>query len=152
MKEAIGGTWLFMIVILFLALFASYLCLSINYSRAFKVRDEIINIIENRKGIWDAHGTDTGAIAEIQDYLASVGHRADGVCDDGFDGYNLSSKGITTNKPVFCIKTIDSSTYKDVLTSRYYKVQVFYELDIPMFRQFFNSTIYGTTRRVAIAR
>ena len=84
--------------------------------------------------------------------MASVGHRADGVCDDGFDGYNLSSRGITTNKPVFCIKTIDSSTYKDVLTSRYYKVQVFYELDIPIFRQFFNSTIYGTTRRVAIAR
>ena len=46
MKEAIGGVSLFQIVILFLLLFTGVMCLTINHSKAFGVKDEIINIIE----------------------------------------------------------------------------------------------------------
>lgn len=152
MKEAFGGVGLFIIVIIFLTIFSSYLALSVNYSRAFKVRDEVINIIERDKGLYNSLGQDTGAIDEIQEYMASVGHRAKGKCDDGYEGYSLSSEGTTDRDVVVCIQTINSSTYRDVTTSKYYKVQVFFSLDIPIFGQYFGSSLKGTTRRIIIAR
>ena len=48
MREAIGGTWLFNLVIFFVLLFAGYMCLSINYSKAFGVKDKIINELERK--------------------------------------------------------------------------------------------------------
>ena len=47
MREAIGGISIFQIVILFILLFTGVMCLTINHSKAFGVKDEIITIIEN---------------------------------------------------------------------------------------------------------
>ena len=44
MKDAMGGTWLTGLVILFLALFACFLAYSISYTKAFRTKNEIINI------------------------------------------------------------------------------------------------------------
>ena len=50
MREAIGGTWLFGIVILFIALFSAFLAYSVSYTKAFNTKNEIINIIERNEG------------------------------------------------------------------------------------------------------
>ena len=50
MRESIGGTWLVGIVIVFIVIFTSYLALSVNYSKAFKVKNGIIEIIEENEG------------------------------------------------------------------------------------------------------
>ncbi len=44
MKEAIGGTWLFTLVIAFLAVFTTFVSITTNYSRTYKIKDEIIKI------------------------------------------------------------------------------------------------------------
>jgi hypothetical protein len=51
MKEAIGGTSLFLIVIVILSAFAMYISLSVNWSTAYKVKDEIIFYIEKNRGV-----------------------------------------------------------------------------------------------------
>ena len=51
MREAIGGTWLFTIVIVFIVLFSSYLAISVNYSKAFKVKNGIVDLIEQNEGL-----------------------------------------------------------------------------------------------------
>ena len=50
MRESIGGLWLFSIVVTFIVLFVSFLAYSISYTRAFKVKNEIINYIERAEG------------------------------------------------------------------------------------------------------
>ena len=50
MREAIGGTWLFSIVITFVVLFTSFLAYSISYTKAFNLKNEIINLIERNEG------------------------------------------------------------------------------------------------------
>ncbi len=50
MREAIGGSWLFGIVITFIALFSSFLAYSITYTKAFNTKNEIINLIEQNEG------------------------------------------------------------------------------------------------------
>ena len=51
MRESIGGAWLVGIVITFVVLFTSYLALSVNYSKAFKVKNDIISLIEENPQI-----------------------------------------------------------------------------------------------------
>ena len=46
MKEAMGGTWLTGLVIVFIFLFAGFLAYSISYTKAFRVKNEILNLIE----------------------------------------------------------------------------------------------------------
>lgn len=50
MRESIGGAWLTGIVITFLALFAAFLTYAINYTKAFRVKDRIIQLIEENEG------------------------------------------------------------------------------------------------------
>lgn len=50
MREAIGGTWLTGLVITFIVLFSGFLAYSISYTKAFRVKNEIINIIEKNEG------------------------------------------------------------------------------------------------------
>ncbi|NLA32492.1 MAG: hypothetical protein GX864_00885, partial [Mollicutes bacterium] len=63
MREAVGGTWLFQIAIVFIILFSGYLALSVNYSRAFKVKNEILAIIERNEGLREK------SVLEINNYL-----------------------------------------------------------------------------------
>ena len=51
MREAIGGTWIFQIVIFFILLFTGYMCMSINHSKAFNVKNTIIKEIERAEGV-----------------------------------------------------------------------------------------------------
>ena len=76
MREAIGGTWIFSIVIVFIVLFTSFLAISVNYSKAFKVKNGIINIIEKKEGVSDS------TVAEISDYLNNVGYLVYSRCPD----------------------------------------------------------------------
>ena len=50
MRESIGGAWLFGIVITFIALFSGFLAYSVSYTRAFNVKNQIINYIEHAQG------------------------------------------------------------------------------------------------------
>ena len=48
MRQSIGGTWLFSLMIIFILLFTAYLAVAINYSKSFKVKNEVINIITSK--------------------------------------------------------------------------------------------------------
>jgi hypothetical protein len=50
MREAIGGAMTLEIIIVFLVLVNSYLAFSVNYTRAFRVKNAIIDLIENYEG------------------------------------------------------------------------------------------------------
>ena len=50
MREAIGGAWLFGLVITFIVFFASFLAISVNFSRAFNIKNEIVDMVEKYEG------------------------------------------------------------------------------------------------------
>ncbi len=148
MREAIGGLGLFQIVIFFLALFSGYLCLSVNSSKAYKVKDEIINIIEKHNGIEES------AIKEIQTYLTKVGYRSTGNCESGVErGYSANGRASISRGALFCIKEVSVHKYdKDNVDSlqlperSYFAVRVFFKLDLPIFGDVFAYDLKGDTR------
>ena len=50
MREAIGGLGLTQIVIFFLVDFAGYISISVNSNKAYKVKNEVISIIQKNNG------------------------------------------------------------------------------------------------------
>lgn len=171
MKEAIGGVSLFQIVILFLLLFTGVMCLTINHSKAFGVKDEIINILETdilaSYGTVSSYEVSTDTMTKIINHLNEVGYRITGDCPSGYVGYDRNypndKKTVSTNAS-FCVRSVNVSnayrndlldkcknnkcdiTYDDFPSMIYYDVILFYQLDIPIISKVFNLKLYGSTK------
>lgn len=155
MKEAFGGFSLFNIVIVFVLLFAGYISMSINYSKAYNVKNEILNIIRNQGGVCTSQTPDAfncyNFSEQISDYFKEANYRSTGVCnsDDetGWVGYNR--EGLLDNQnPAFCVKSIRANSNSELPNALYYQVKVFYQLDLPVIRSLFEFSIYGETARI----
>ena len=157
MREAIGGNWLFNIVIFFVILFTGYLCLSINHTKAFSVKDDIIKIIERNDGFDNLNNVnsdnDKAIINNIVRSLQEFGYRTTSVCpkaDGGpiWYGFDREGRRDTSNRnSAFCIREIDGSKGSiDLADPVYYQVVVFYQLDLPIFNNLFGFTVKGDTR------
>ncbi len=148
MREAIGGTWLFQIVIAFVLLFTAFLCLSINHSKAFNVKNMIVNTIEREEYIDLDNPKDDKAIKRITNYLKETSYRTTGKCPTGYTGINRDGNKDNHNS-AFCIKLQDTrkNNAKDELpVMGYYRIVVFYQLDLPIFNNIFNFKVTGDTR------
>lgn len=153
MREAIGGTWIFGLVIVFIVLFTSYLALSVNYSKAFKVKNKIISIIEENEGLTD------NAQTSIVKYLNDVGYFVYGPCgrdseleEEGYSeptGYE--GQGVSNRKFKYCVAT-RTTTEGDILSRKYYKVTVFFKFDIPILDSIFTFPVTGETKAVYFAK
>ncbi len=158
MRESVGGLSLFQIVIAFILLFTAIMCLTINHSKAFAVKDEIVSIIEE-SAIDSAGNLSDKTIETIMERLAEIGYQATGHCEEGWQGYSPNNND-TMNNAFFCLKKVNvydqmrSDADKhctlnscivvgddDYPYMYYYKVRLFYKLDIPIVdRMDFNVT------------
>lgn len=145
MKEAYGGTFLFQIVILFLLLFTAIMCITINQTKAFAVKDDLINYIETNDGL-NLSGTQ---LADgINEILTKDGYFTTGnKCGNGYTGYSREGKKLSegAQNPALCIKKINSGSQAG---GCYYEIKVFYKLDIPVLSTIFNFTETGKTKEL----
>lgn len=146
MREAIGGTAIFQIVIFFILLFTGFMCLSINHSKAFNVKNMIINTIERVEKIDLTNTENDEAIKEIVGYLKKNSYRTTGNCPPNYTGINREGK-VDAKNSAFCIKAENvaknSSEFPEM---NYYRVIVFYQLDLPIFRSLFEFQVSGDTK------
>lgn len=157
MKEAIGGTAIFQIVIVFILLFTGFMCLSINRSKAFNVKDKIIQTIQAYNGLTDE------AREDIAEYLRESSYRTTGRQPEKeiFNGkareYDCYGRDGNSNlsDPVFCVLPVPveddacsegMECFNELPSMAYYRVVVFYQLDLPVFHDFFNFKVVGDTK------
>ena len=152
MKEAVGGISLFNIVIVFVLLFAGYISLSINYSKAYNVKNEILNIIKNQGGVCTSSTRDAtncyNFADQITSYFNDTNYRSTGSCDEGWVGYNRSGLVVDNGNAAFCIKAIRANSNSELPNALYYQVKVFYQLDLPIISSIIEFSIYGETGRI----
>ena len=111
-----------------------------------KVKNGIINIIEKKEGVSDS------TVAEISDYLNNVGYLVYSSCPDyvssqssegahGFEASNTNSR-----KFKYCIaKTEDTNGN---IKKTYYKVTVFFRVDLPIMGEIFTFPVTGETKPI----
>ena len=96
MKNAISNVWLLGLVVLFIFLFAGYLAVTINYTKTFKVKNEMLTMIEKQKGVVNIStptmknsiiksgkqvSSNIGSLQTMALYLYGSGYRTTGTCD-----------------------------------------------------------------------
>ncbi len=143
MRESIGATWILGIVLVFITLFSGYLAFSVNYSKAFRVKDAVIERIEKHSGVT------ADSIEEIQSYVNEVGYSSRGNCSN-VSNTDLKRIGILEGVVEYppsegklyniCIEKVSAYNPSGQLSSAYYKVTVFFSFNIPILN--FNSAFH----------
>lgn len=153
MRESIGGAWLVGIVMVFIVLFTSYLALTVNYSKAFKVKNEIISLIEENEGLTDK------TQEKIVKYLNSTGYFVYGKCSSYEEDYLEGAvngkltgyeKSGSSDKYKYCV--YERSIENDTLNRKYYRVTVFFKFDIPLLDEIFTFPVTGESKAVYFAK
>lgn len=144
MRDSVGGTFMIYVLLIFLAVYITFVAVAFNYARAFRVKNKVIDIIEQNEGIADYRNT-SGAMADIDYYLNEVSYRVNGINDNtdvcsGFDYIN-SEKG-------YCITKISTASDLGSGTASYYKVITFVRLEIPFLDLGFTIPVKGETRKI----
>ena len=152
MKESIGLTGIFQIIILFLLLFTAIMSFTINDSNTFAVKNEILNLITNKKGNFTVNGN---LDDDLKEALKKANYRGTGRCSEGYVGYDKNGELTTNNRASLCIKTVDTSIGNDggeivgdALPGRSFKIQLFYQLDLPGSSGKFNLSTMGETKTI----
>lgn len=132
MKDAISGALTLQIILIFMIIINCYLAFSVNYTKAFRIKNEIRNIIEKNEGLT------CSAVDQINDLMLKVNYgvqSGERNCPEGYETAAL-------NNGLFCYKyqkvdvtgtSNQGSTYKGA----YYTVLTFVDVDIPIFNKIF---------------
>ena len=150
MRDAVGGAMTIQIIIFFLVVINGYLAFTINYTKAFRVKNEIISIIERNEGFPEGQvGCSSGSVAatstacQIEEFLREVSYNAEDYTDSGA----CTRNGEYLWDPMpggYCLlrQKVDQSGNSDpnaTYMGSYYKVTTFVKIDIPIINNLFRS-------------
>jgi hypothetical protein len=150
-RESIGGTWITGLVITFMLIFVAFLSLSLNYTKAFQMKNEMLTILEKYEGI------NANSIEIINNYLSKNGYSTTGTCDKGNYGVsNLDSNAgsIVSDESAqyyYCISSNTSTvtTNGKNFTTANYTVKIYFNFNLPVIGDIFKFKISGTTNNIA---
>lgn len=144
MREAFGNAFIINFVIVFVGIFIFFFAGSLAYTKAFKVKNKIINIIEERGG-YDSTSEDLKT--EITDYLKDAGYRivSTGSCPEkkgmtlvnGSNGNNNIINGY-----LYCVWEKNDESERGT----YYGVQTYMYFDVPIVGETVTIPVYGETK------
>ncbi len=155
MREAIGGVFTLQIILVFVILINGYMAYSVNYTRAFRVKNSIINIIEEREGFSEG----SKAAEEISSLVKTAGYGLSSVQQQAVRNMNHQNGWYCSGADGYCVKCIDNTgnnainvddaSYRGV----YYTVKTYVNMDIPILNRIFTGlpdflSVRGDTKTV----
>ena len=159
MREAIAGTWLFGIVITFIVMFTSFLAYSISYTKAFNLKNEILNLIERHEGFSTSkldlknasdveleNDNTVAALAYLK--IKNMGYNYTIIDNQNDKGTNICNTSSNTTGTVgeyqtggYCVYYL--CTKDNGSTKLHYKVTTFIALEIPVINLLLRIPISG---------
>ncbi len=137
MKESVGLSFIIGFIATFFGIFIIMFTGSLAYSKAFKAKNNIINIIEANKGY------DSGAAGDITTNLKNIGYRVDSSsknsCPSDY-GTNLVAAGDYH----YCVYE------KTTNRGKYYKVITYMYFDFPVIGSHIEFPVSGETRVLGV--
>ena len=118
MREAVGGTLLLKIVLVFLVVYIGFMAIILNYGKTFRIKNKLINFIEQSEGL-----------AKVED-LENEAKRL---------SYNLSSAGSDDWLRV---------CYYSTAKGYYYRLSVYIRFNLPLVNNKLLIPITGETRLI----
>ena len=142
MRESFGGAFMIKLVLIFIVIYVSFMAVAVNYAKAFRVKNNVINILEqNEFQIGDS-------IDIIDEYLKNVPYdlsKIDSIpsnCNNvTFGNTDKSKDTVLTGRGVCITQLGDKGSHKI-----YYKVTTYIAIDFPFFGINMTLPISGETK------
>ena len=144
MRDAIGQVFTLQIILAFVLLINGYMAYSVNYTRAFRVKNQIINIVEQYEGV-----TNDEAKEKINAYVQQMNYEVSNTLIN-----NKRSEGYECFKEGWCYKENNVSTADGdgQRTGKYYTIVTFVNIDIPVINKIIGLgqflSVSGETRTI----
>ena len=158
MRESISNALIFTLVITFLFIFMLLFAASTAYTKAFKVKNKIINILEKRENTIIKSGVTDNIQTEIKAALEEVGYRIvlnnDVKCENDlknrFKNGNYKLVNIEKNGYRYCIAEFydgrQDAVGRKEKHSKYYAVITYMYFEVPLIGQGLEFPVYGETK------
>lgn len=109
MREAIANANIFNIVIVFTILLLMFFVGSLSYTKAFKVKNGIVNQIEKDEGWFE--DKKNNSLAKVEDWLLSIGYRTSST--NSCSTYEAQEKkNCSSTNPESCYKLVNNKSKK----------------------------------------
>ena len=144
MREAVGSSMLLYIVVFFVAILILFFVGIVSYSKAYKVKNRVIEIIE-KYGTYD---DDVESIIKNELDYNNLGYQTGSCPADNVDTLIENNSGYK-----YCIYIRDCSKYDKnniCIGSRHYKVVTYLHLDLPLVGNYITVPVYGDTKTLGI--
>lgn len=139
MKEGMGGTFMIYVLLVFLAVYITFLAVAFNYARAFRVKNKVIDIIEQNEGMDFVDNSDSSTLGQIESYLGQVSYVVAGIDRNDCP---LTEYEYINDERGYCIDEVTGTNGK------YYRVKTFIKLEIPFLDLGFTIPVKGETRKI----
>ena len=141
MKEAIANVGVFNLIIIFITILLAFFIGSLGYSKAFKVKNLIVDEIERDQG----YNNKTTEVT-IENMLGQIGYRM----NTGFSSRKCpledGQSAINTNSNYqYCVYKFEHCTRNNAKCSVHYRVISYMYFDIPIIGQLISVPVKGET-------
>lgn len=153
MRESMGGSWLIGIVALFIVLFSGFIAYSVSYTKAFKTKNQIVNLIEKNEGFTYFQGdvknvsndelmNDRSSEAQAYYYIKQTGYNTGDISCEKHGYGSMQAGGYCLQR--YCNNMNYTGVSGDARV--YYKVTTFIKVNIPVINVGVNIPITGETK------
>jgi Uncharacterized protein conserved in archaea len=143
MREALGQTFLINIIIVFVVIFIILFAGSTSYTKAYKVKNRILSIIEEERGY------NNDAKKRIDEFLSNTGYKVvqNGQaqdCKKHYETGTIKSKSTTYR---YCVEefTVNSGQENE---QKFYGVTTFMYFELPVISSLLEIPVYGESKHV----
>lgn len=125
MREGFGGTFMMAMMMVFVVVFVSFLALALNYAKTYRVKNKIIDIIEQNQGF--------NSVAQGKIETALTNFAYNGKLPSGVEGSVIAQTNVgdkyCSNKG-YCV-TLKEKSVDGGVTFAYYQVDTYLTIDLP---------------------
>lgn len=152
MRQTVGNTFIIKLVIIFTLLFSAFLALAITYNKIFKMKNEVLSIIEKYEGV---NNKSNDIIVNYFDY---IGYKTTNYCPNDMYGgshivYGIDESGkketaSQDKKYLMCYYKEKKSNGRENVKQYVYNITVFYRFDLPVLGDLATFAITGQTKAI----
>lgn len=137
MREAFGGAFMIRLVLVFIVVYVAFMAVAVNYAKAFRVKNRVINILEQHQ--YD--GNDNATIDAVDHYLEEISYI---VQDEGRKNECVENGGKWSERGVCIIPKCSSDNKNEC----YYKVATYIVIQFPLIVDYVTFSINGETKTI----
>ena len=127
MRDAIGQVFALQIILAFVLLINGYMAYSVNYTRAFRVKNQIVTFIEQYEGPYNEE-----AIEKINDYIDQMAYDVNNQQMLNFQNNNSGAECPGYKGWCYVEHNVSVASGDGERNGKYYTIVTFVNIDIPV--------------------